>query len=112
MGTLKEQVKDYLDKGIAVSKKAIKKTGTKVQELGEQGVLRYEFERLSAKKRKLCRELGENIYDYFTKDKKKQILKSDENIENLVKEISSVEKEIKKHKKLIDEKMIKKSEKK
>lgn len=104
MGTLKEQVKDYLDKGIAVSKKAIKSTGTKVQELGEQGVLRYELKKLTMSKNKLSRELGEKVYSAFTKDKKDTVALTDENISAIVKEITSLEKKIKKHQKTLDEK--------
>ncbi len=104
MGTLKEQVKDYLDKGIAVSKKAIKSTGTKVQELGEQGVLRYELKKLTMSKNKLSRELGEKVYSAFVKDKKETVALTDENISAIVKEITSLEKKIKKHQKSLDEK--------
>ena len=108
MANIKEQVKDYLDKGIAASKKAIEKTGTKVQELGEQGVLRYELKKLISKKNKLSRDLGEAVFILFTKDKKETVDLTDKKLSALVKEITSLEKNIKKHKKIIDEKSSKK----
>lgn len=112
MGAIKEQVKDYLDKGIAVSMKAIEKTGNKVQELGEIGVLRYELEKLNSREKKLFHELGKTVYSVFSKDKKDSLPFDDENISGLLKEIVEIEKDIKKNKKLIDEKTEKKSKKK
>ena len=104
MGAIKEQVKDYLDKGIAASKRAIEKTGNKVQELGELGVLRYELEKLNSRQKKLFREVGKNVYAVFSKDKKASLTIADEIISGLLKELGEFEKEIKKHKKLIEEK--------
>ena len=101
MGKFTDQVKGYLDKGVAASKIALDKAGTVVQGLGELGVLKFEHKKLSSDKKKTLQKLGSEVYSLSSVKDVEQISFEDEKISGIIKELKSLDKEISKREKKI-----------
>ena len=101
MGKFTDQVKGYLDKGVAASKIALDKAGTVVQGLGELGVLKFEHKKLSSDKKKTLQRLGSEVYSLSSAKDVEQISFEDEKISGIIKELKTLDKEISKREKKI-----------
>ena len=60
-----DKVKDFMDKGVEVSKSALSKAGEAVQDFGDKSVTKIEIKKLENKLEKLICELGSYVFDKF-----------------------------------------------
>lgn len=101
MNDFLEKMKEYLDKGVEVSKEAVKTAGAKVQDLGDKSMTLIEVKQLESKIQKALQELGLRVYELFEEDADKQISSEDEVIQKCLNDISCLNKEIDKRNSLL-----------
>ena len=95
------KMKNYLDKGVEVSKDALLKAGEKVQDFGDKSVNRIEISQLENKIQKEILKLGQFAYNSFTKENCQTICVENENVEKILKEIAFLNEEIEQKKALL-----------
>ncbi len=98
------KMKNYLDRGVEVSKDALVKAGEKVQDFGDKSVNRIEISQLEGKIQKEILKLGNYAYSSFTKENCTSFSTEDENVQQILKEIALLNKEIEQKKALLKEK--------
>jgi len=96
-------MKDYLDKGVEVSKDAISKAGEKVADFGEKSVVRIEISQLESKAQKELLALGTLIYEKLSVKGEASVEKSDSEITSALAVIDKLRAEIESRKSELDE---------
>ena len=71
-----DDVKKYVDKGIAVSKDAFTKAGNAVSKFGDQSVKKVEKLQLESKLKQQFAQLGETVYEAFATNAAEQLEKA------------------------------------
>lgn len=89
-----DKMKDFMDKGIEVSKEALIKAGSKVQDLGDKSVTKIETVQLEHKLEKEFSLLGLQVWDVLCQQNESSIQVSDARISGIVEEISRLKKEL------------------
>lgn len=89
-----EKMKTYLDKGVEVSKEAVKTAGAKVQNFGDKSMTLIEVRQLENKIQHSLQQLGLRVYEMLSEDADKVISTNDEVIQNCIKEIAWLNQEI------------------
>lgn len=90
-----ENVKKTFDRGVAASKKALGIAGDAVQDFSDKSILRIEKKQLETKVKKQYELLGEYVTDVFSSKKSAQISSKDSKVQDILKEIERLNKEIK-----------------
>ncbi|MBQ0166327.1 MAG: hypothetical protein KBT02_04360 [Treponema sp.] len=94
MNDFLERMKEYLDKGVEVSREAVKTAGVKVQNLGDKSMTLIEVKQLENRIQQELQKLGLLVYDIFKDDAEKKIASDDEVIKKCLNDISYLNKEI------------------
>ncbi len=89
-----DKVKDFMDKGVEVSKTAFTKAGEAVQDFGDKSVTKIEIKKLESKQEKLICELGSFVYDKINSEKIDNISSSDESIQLIISKINEIKSQI------------------
>ena len=89
-----DKVKDFMDKGVEVSKTALTKAGDAVQDFSEKSVIRIDIKKLESKLEKLINELGSNVFDKFNSENAESVYASEEKIASIIKNINEVKNQI------------------
>lgn len=114
MSDVSEKMKEYLDKGIEVSrnvfsrsvdvsKKALSKAGDAVQDFGDKSVIRMERHQAEQKRNALIKELGSIAVDCFILNAGKTLDASNEKVAEVIKEIKRLDSEIERRSEMLDE---------
>lgn len=91
-----DRMKDFMDKGIEVSKDALMKAGSKVQDLGDKGVTKIEAVQLQHKLEKEFSSLGLQTWDILCQQKEGSIDSGDSRISGILDEIARLKNELEK----------------
>ena len=97
------RMKDYLDKGVEVSKDAISKAGEKVADFGGKSVVRIEISQLESKAQKELLTLGTLIYEKLSIKGESSVDKSDVEISAALAVIDKLRAEIESRKSELEE---------
>lgn len=89
-----DKVKDFMDKGVEVSKTALTKAGDAVQDFSEKSVIRIDIKKLESKLEKLINELGSYVFDKFNSENVESVYASEEKIALIIKNINEVKNQI------------------
>lgn len=89
-----DKVKDFMDKGVEVSKTALTKAGEAVQDFSEKSVIRIDIKKLESKLEKLINELGSYVFDKFNSEYAESVYASDEKVASIIKNINEVKNQI------------------
>ncbi len=89
-----DKVKSVIDKGLDVSRDAISRAGSAVQDFGDKSVVRIEKKQLEMKKEKEIISLGSCVYDMLVLSHRDTVSASDESIAGILEEITRIEQEI------------------
>ena len=89
-----DKVKDFMDKGVEVSKTALTKAGEAVQDFSEKSVIRIDIKKLESKLEKLINELGSYVFDKFNSENADSVYASEEKIASIIKNINEVKNQI------------------
>jgi hypothetical protein len=89
-----DKVKDFMDKGVEVSKTALTKAGDAVQDFSEKSVIRIDIKKLESKLEKLINELGSYVFDKFNSENAASVYASEEKIASIIKNINEVKNQI------------------
>lgn len=89
-----DKVKDFMDKGVEVSKTALTKAGEAVQDFSEKSVIRIDIKKLESKLEKLINELGSYVFDKFNSENAESVYASEEKIASIIKNINEVKSQI------------------
>lgn len=101
----KEEMKDYVGKGLEASKNALKKgaeasknaldkAGKAAVKFGDESVLRIEIKQLESQIKKDTAELGKAVSKAFLEDSKDSVSKEDEEIRAVLDRIQKAKSEI------------------
>ncbi|HOE09500.1 MAG TPA: hypothetical protein PLU33_12090 [Treponemataceae bacterium] len=91
-----DKMKDFMDKGIEVSKEAILKAGSKVQDIGDKSVTKIEAIQLQHKLEKEFSLLGLQVWDVLCHQNESSVSPSDSRISGILDEISRLKDELEK----------------
>ena len=97
------RMKDYLDKGVEVSRDAISKAGEKVADFGGKSVVRIEISQLESKAQKELLTLGTLIYEKLSIKGESSVDKSDVEISAALAVIDKLRAEIESRKSELEE---------
>lgn len=89
-----DKVKEYLDKGMEVSKEALSKAGDAVQDFSDKSVTRIEVRQLASRRSKEYRSLGQVVCQLFRDDPAASLAADDSRISGILQEIRRLDKEI------------------
>ncbi len=89
-----DKVKEYLDKGMEVSKEALSKAGDAVQDFSDKSVTRIEARQLASRRDKEFRSLGQAVCQLFRDDPATRLAADDSRISGILQEIQRLDKEI------------------
>lgn len=89
-----DKVKEYLDKGMEVSKEALSKAGDAVQDFSDKSVTRIEARQLASRRSKEYRSLGQVVCQLFRDDTAARLACDDSRISGILQEIQRLDKEI------------------
>ena len=103
MNDFVNRMKDYLDKGVEVSKDAISKASEKVADFGGKSVVRIEISQLESKAQKELLALGTLIYEKLSIKGEFSVEKSDSEIAEALAVIDKLRSEIESRKSELDE---------
>ncbi len=103
MNDFVNRMKDYLDKGVEVSKDAISKASEKVADFGGKSVVRIEISQLESKAQKELLALGTLIYEKLSIKGEFSVEKSDSEIAAALAVIDKLRSEIESRKSELDE---------
>ncbi len=101
--TFTDKMKFLVEHGVAASKDFASKAGSKAQDLGEKGVLKFEIHQLEGQEKKLLALLGVEAYDTFTEKDHPTISRDNPVIANLLRQIGDLKKNIEKHEKELED---------
>ncbi|MBU0953928.1 MAG: hypothetical protein KKI09_00750 [Spirochaetes bacterium] len=68
-----DQMRGWIDKGLAASKEAFTVVGDKAQQLGEKGVLKMEISQIRSQIMKYTTKLGVEVYDHLVEQDHKSV---------------------------------------
>ena len=94
-------MKDFLDKGIEVSKSAFEKAGVAVQDFGDKSVTKIEIKKLESQLEQQYTQIGKAICDLYAQDSKLKIDSSNETLAPLLSQVQETKKEIEEKKSLL-----------
>lgn len=94
MNDFLEKMKSYLDKGVEVSKEAVKTAGARVQDFGDKSMTLIEVRQLEGKIQHSLQQLGLRVYEMLSEDADKAVSADDEVIQSCINEITYLNKEI------------------
>lgn len=94
MNDFLDKMKEYLDKGVEVSKEAVKTAGAKVQDFGDKSMTLIEVRQLENKIQQNLQELGLRVYELFEEDMDRPVTSDDDIIRKCLGDIASLHKEI------------------
>lgn len=89
-----DKMKEYLDKGVEVSKEALTKAGDVVQDLSDKGVTKIETHQLVSRQNKEYRALGQAVCQFFEDTPSGSLSAQDSSIAGIIAEIQRLDKEI------------------
>ena len=89
-----DKVKDFMDKGVEVSKTALTKASEAVQDFGDKSVIRIDIKKLESKLEKLINELGSYFYDKIASENAESVYASDEKVASIIKNINEIKSQI------------------
>lgn len=89
-----DKVKDFMDKGVEVSKSALSKAGEAVQDFGDKSVTKIEIKKLENKLEKLICELGSYVFDKFDTEKVDILSYSDDKVQSIITSINEIKNQI------------------
>lgn len=89
-----DKMKEYLDKGVEVSKEALTKAGDVVQDLSDKGVTKIETHQLVSRQNKEYRALGQAVRQFFEDNPSGSLTAQDSRIAGIITEIQRLDKEI------------------
>ncbi len=84
---LLDKMKEYLDKGIEVSKEAFSKAGDAVQDFGDKSVVRIEIKQLESKLNKEYASLGTQVFNLSVISNEKSLSFDDPHVSGIIAEI-------------------------
>jgi hypothetical protein len=91
-----DKMKDFMDKGIEVSKEAILKAGSKVQDIGDKSVTKIEAIQLQHKLEREFSLLGLQVWDVLCRQNEGSVAPGDSRISGILSEISRLKDELEK----------------
>ena len=91
----KDEIKEYVNKGVAVSRQALDRAGKAVSKFGDESILKIEIQQLKSQIKKDKAELGELAYKAFAENGADSLLASDENVVKLLEDIKKAQEDIK-----------------
>ncbi len=89
-----DKMKEYLDKGVEVSKEALSKAGDAVQDFSDKSVTKIESHQLVSRQNKEYRLLGEAVEKFFAENPGASLSADNSVISGILEEIRRLEKEI------------------
>lgn len=89
-----EKMKEYLDKGVEVSKEALSKAGDVVQDFSDKSVTKIESHQLVSRQNKEYRALGQAVQKFFEENPTATLSADNSAISGIMDEIKRLEKEI------------------
>lgn len=89
-----EKMKEYLDKGVEVSKEALSKAGDVVQDFSDKSVTKIESHQLVSRQNKEYRALGQAVQKFFEENPTATLSADNSAISGIMAEIKRLEKEI------------------
>lgn len=89
-----EKMKEYLDKGVEVSKEALSKAGDVVQDFSDKSVTKIESHQLVSRQNKEYRALGQAVQKFFEENPTATLSADNSAIGGIIDEIQRLEKEI------------------
>lgn len=102
MNDFLEKMRTYLDKGVEVSKEAVKAAGEKVQDFGDKSMTFIEMKQLENRIEHSLQKLGLRVYEMYEEDAEADISVKDEIIQQCLKDLSYLNKEIDKRNSRLD----------
>jgi len=90
----KDDLKEYVNKGLNASKDALNKAGKAVSKFGDESILKLEISQLKSQIKKDKAALGDLAYDAFITEEKSSLEASDEKVAALMESIKKAQKEI------------------
>ncbi|HAP43552.1 MAG: hypothetical protein A2087_10170 [Spirochaetes bacterium GWD1_61_31] len=87
-----DQMKAWIDKGLAVSKEALANLGDKAHQLGEKGVLKMEISQLRSQIVKQSARLGMEVYDILVEKGHKTVSRETTGISEILDKIKELDK--------------------
>ena len=89
-----DKMKEYLDKGVEVSKEALSKAGDAVQDFSDKSVTKIESHQLVSRQNKEYRSLGHAVLKFFEENPGSSLSADNSAINGIIQEIKRLEKEI------------------
>lgn len=89
-----DDVKKYVDKGIAASRNALTKASDAMSKFGDQSVKKVEKLQLESKLKQQYASLGEQVFLAFTADGKESVSKTEEFVSAMIEKIETTKNEI------------------
>lgn len=89
-----DKMKEYLDKGVEVSKEALSKAGDAVQDFSDKSVTKIETHQLVSRQNKEYRALGQAVCRFFEDNPSGSLTADDSCIVGIIQEINRLDKEI------------------
>lgn len=90
----KEDLKEYVNKGVAASKIALDKAGKAVSKFGDESVLKIEIQQLKSQIKKEKAELGELAFKTFMEQGAQSLPINDENVARILENIRKAQNDI------------------
>jgi len=90
--TFWDSLKDFMDKSIEASGKALNEFGEKTKELGQKGVIKFEIAQLRNQFKQQSDKLGLVVYELFIKADKESITRRNSDVVPLLEKMQELEK--------------------
>ncbi len=101
--TFADKMKHLVEHGVAASKSMAMKAGTKAQDLGEKGVLKFEILQLESQAKKLIAQFGAEVYAIFVEKDQLSISRDNPVIGDLLRQIADLKRNIEKREKELED---------
>lgn len=92
--TFRQRMEEAINKGLKTSLDVLEKAKDKTMELGERGAKKFEIMKLEHRVEKQFAKLGACVYEMFTEKKQDTVAKDNEEIVQIISEISNLEHQI------------------
>lgn len=99
----KEELKEYVSKGVAASKEALDKAGKAVSKFGDESILKIEIQQFKSQIKKDKNSLGELAFKAFVEQNSDSLSASDEEVVKIVESIKKAQGEIKEREEKLSE---------
>ena len=90
----KDDIKEYVNKGMAASKQALDKAGKAVSKFGDESILKIEIQQYKSQIKKDKAELGELAYNAFVENNESSLAADNEAVSKLLESIKNAQREI------------------